>query len=553
MIRVRPSTVSNWKTRFTDFPKPVEKGQYVTDEVGRWLARRPVPRDALLPGEPIGSTYGDRFRKAIGGSPAEDARDHSFPGTVSRSVAGSAPTPEPDLWNQIDRRRGVADLDVYEELLLSLLHLLRYGEAHWAALVRAAGAPSPGRIGQLLMHSLAQHRAEHRHVTAALGRVRPVLWSDWQLAEIIKILDRACSDGPRHAPPTATRPAAVCRFLLDRFATADRARDGEFYTPQNLVALMVRLLAPEPDDRVYDPCCGNGSLLVAAAAYVEEHSGTSQRLTINGQALGERSLVCAKLNLGINGIAPGRELRRADPLRNDLYPDRQFDVIFANPPYNTPHWSEGDPADDPRWRYGTPPRHNANFAWLQHIAGKLSPRGRAAVLLPNVAAVSANDQEAAIRESMVDESLVEAVVMLPEQLFRATPVPVTLWLLRRRPPEKGDRVLFIDARSMGVKAERAHRVLTDDDIGRIVDAYTGWRRLGATYADVPGFSASATKDLIKREQNALAPNRYVKAKSRTDGRAERRIRELCAALAGLHEEAVGVDTDVDRELRRILG
>lgn len=550
---MRRSTVSNWKTRHADFPQPVEEDQYVTDEVAGWLARRSVPRNALLPGEPVGSTFGDRFRKAIGGSPTGETRNHPPPRAVSGPVTEPEPAPTPDLWNEIERRRGAADLEVYEELLLALLHLVRHGEAQWATLVRAAGAPSPGRIGQLLTHSLAQHRAEHREVAAALGRVRPMFWSDWQLAEIIQILDRACAGGPRHGPPPATRVAAVCRFLLDRFATADRARDGEFYTPHNVAALMVRLLTPEPDDRVYDPCCGNGSLLVAAAAYVDEHGGSAQWLAVSGQALGERSLVRARLNLGINGMVAGRELRRADPLRTDLYPDRQFDVIFANPPFNTPHWSEGDPAGDSRWRYGTPPRHNANFAWLQHIAGKLLPRGRAAVLMPNVAAVSANDQEAAIREAMIDEGLVEAVVMLPEQLFRATPVPVTLWLLRRRPSEEADRVLFIDARAMGVKADRAHRVLTDDDIGRIVDACNEWRRLGATYAGVPGFSTSATKYLIKGERNALAPSRYVTAEFRADGRAEQRIRELYTALAGLHKDAAAVDAHVDRELRGILG
>ncbi|GLY82291.1 N-6 DNA methylase [Actinoallomurus iriomotensis] len=552
MAGVKPSSVSNWKKRHSDFPEPDQETRYAADEIARWLTRRRIPANVRLPGEGTDSTFADRFRKALGGSRTGDEASHRPPVSAARPVPDSEWKPPSDLWNELEKRRGAADMDAYEELVIALLHLHRHARPHWAALVRAANEPSPDRIGHLLTNILAQHRPRHRGVAEALRRIRPVLWSDWQLAEIVRILDQACSGAPGDARPAA-RTAITCRFLLDRFATADRVRGAEFYTPDHLVRLMVRLLDPKPGDHVHDPCCGNGSLLAGAAAYVEQRSGESQSLTITGQALGERSLRLAKLNLAIHGTNPEGKLRRADPLRKDLHQEQRFDVILANPPFNKSHWSQGDPAGDPRWRYGAPPQHNANFAWLQHIAGKLSSQGRAAVLMPNVAAVSASEQEAAIRAGMVKDGVVEAVIMLPEQLFRATPVPITLWLLRRRPRQESGRVLFIDARTLGAKADRAHRVLRDDDIGRIVGACDEWRRLGAAYTGIAGFSASATKEMIEADGRVLAPNRYVVPERHSDAQADQRIRELHAELARLREEAAVIDAHVDHALKGVFG
>ncbi len=549
----RPS-VNNWKKRHADFPRPVDRSpdRYAIDEMARWLMRRRIPANALRPGEPAGTTYGDRFVESLGLAAPTTGRPENRPGTAPRRAARSAWTPPPDLWQKLEKRQGRDDPNAFQDLVLVLLHLRCYDRERWAVLARTARQAPSRDVERALASALTEHQRRYPDVRETWRGVRLRLWTDWQLAEIVGILDHACAGDDPDVPPTATRAAVVCRFLLDRFATSDGVRGGEFSTPEHLVRLMVRLLAPQPQEHVYDPSCGNGSLLVGAAAHVEESGGASRMPSFSGRALSERSLRLARLNLAIHGLTKAMELRRANVLRGDVHGGRRFDVVFANPPFNMSDWSRGDPADDPRWRYGPPPRRNANFAWLQHIAGKLSPRGRAAVLMPNAAAVSADEQEHRIRAAMVDAGVVDCVVMLPGQLFRSTAVPVTLWLLRNRPPDESDRVLFIDARSLGTKVERAHRVLRDEDIGQIVDVYREWRRLGATYAGIPGFSVTATKADIKARGYALAASRYVTAQPSLDPRAEAKVRRLCDDLKTLHERATAVDAFAELKLSEVL-
>jgi type I restriction enzyme M protein len=551
---VGKSAVNNWETRHDDFPRPVDGGdRYAVEELARWLARRKIPANKLLPGESAGATFGERFARNLGltSQPQNPKRGQTSSQATIRSTAAPALDPPPVFLQDLEKRRGEGDPEAYEELLLVLLHLRRHDQARWAAMARAAPAAAHS-FGPILARALGEHQRRYPEVRDALRNVRLRMWADRQLAGVVRILDAVCAGDRRDLPPTATRAAVVCRALLDRFATDDRVRGGEFHTPECIVRLAVRLLAPEAGDRVYDPACGDGAFLAAAAAYVEERGGASRMLSFGGQTMSERSLRMAKLNLAVHDLTTVTDLRRAGALREDFHRTRDFDVIFANPPFNMRDWSRGDPADDSRWRFGPPPRHNANFGWLQHAAAKLSPRGRAAVLMPNTAAVSANPQESRIRKTMVDEGVVDCLVMLPERLFRSTPIPVTLWLLRDRPSGDSGHVLFIDARTLGVKADRKHSVLRPDDIDRIAGAYEEWRRVGPAYAGTSGFAAVASREDIAGPSYSLAASRYVTVEPGADPRAEQEVRLLHEELKQLRRRAAGVDALVEARLSEVL-
>ncbi len=190
--------------------------------------------------------------------------------------------------------------------------------------------------------------------------------------------------------------------------------------------------------------------------------------------------------------------------------------------------------------HGLPPDGNANYAWIQHFASHLAPDGRAGFVLANGSLTSQQSGEGAIREALVRDDLVDCIVALPAQLFYTTGIPVCLWFLDRSKTSAGERdrrgeTLFIDARSMGAKISRTQIELGDSEIARIVTAYSAWRGqedAGASYADEPGFCASATLADIEANDWTLSPGRYVGAPEEEEDEVafEERMAELVEQL-----------------------
>ena len=208
-------------------------------------------------------------------------------------------------------------------------------------------------------------------------------------------------------------------------------------------------------------------------------------------------------------------------------------------------------AEDVRWRYGTPPAGNANFAWLQHIVHHLAPTGTAGVVLANGSMSSQQSGEGEIRRRFVEADLVDCMVALPGQLFYATQIPVCLWFLAR---DKGNgkfrsrkgEVLFIDARKLGRMETRVHRVLDAEDIEKIAGAYHAWRNVGGSYADVPGFCKASSKAEIAAHDFVLTPGRYVGAEEvEEDGEPfGEKMERLSATLRAQLERGRALDNQI---------
>jgi len=346
-------------------------------------------------------------------------------------------------------------------------------------------------------------------------------------------------------------------YFLREFASAEGKKGGQFYTPRCVVRVLVAMLAPYKG-RVYDPCCGSGGMFVQSVEFVRAHStGNSNAsrgradISIFGQESNHTTWRLAKMNLAIRGIDGNLGQEHADSFHHDLHPDLKADYVLANPPFNDSDWRGDLLKDDKRWKYGTPPASNANFAWVQHFIHHLAPTGLAGFVLANGSMSSNQSGEGEIRKNIVEADLVDCMVALPGQLFYSTQIPVCLWFIARdkrngRFRDRRGETLFLDARQMGTMIDRVHRELTDEDITKIADTYRAWRGdkdCEFKYEDVPGFCKAATLEDIRQHSHILTPGRYVGAPEvEDDGEPfEEKMARLTAELRQQCEEAAKLD------------
>ena len=308
----------------------------------------------------------------------------------------------------------------------------------------------------------------------------------------------------------------VYEYFLGQFAGKETGKDaGAFYTPRSVVKTLVEMLEPYKG-RVYDPAAGSGGMFVQSAEFVKAHGGKPTDVSVYGQEYTDTTWKLAKMNLALRGIEADMGSHSADSFAEDLHQDLRADYILANPPFNVSDWWDPKLADDPRWKYGTPPKGNANFAWVQHFIHHLAPNGTAGFVLANGSLSSQSSGEGEIRRKIIEAGLVDCIVAMPDKLFFNTGIPVSLWFVSKDRTgnghrERRDEVLFIDARNFGTMKSRRLRVLEHNDIDLIAKTYHSWRNRGGDYEDVPGFVKAAKIAEIKKHDFVLMPGRYVGA------------------------------------------
>jgi len=313
----------------------------------------------------------------------------------------------------------------------------------------------------------------------------------------------------------------VYEYFLGQFAGKETGKDaGAFYTPRWVVKLLVEMLEPYKG-RVYDPAAGSGGMFVESSKFVKAHGGKRTDISVYGQEFTDATWKLAKMNLALRGIEADMGDRSADSFTQDLHPDLRADFVIANPPFNVSNWWDAKLADDPRWKYGTPPESNANFAWVQHFLYHLAPNGTAGFVLANGSLSSKTSGEGEIRRKLVEADLVDCVVALPDKLFFSTGIPVSLWFLSKNRHGNGHRerrgeTLFIDARKIGKLVSRKLRELSDADIALISGTYHSWRNHDGAFEDIAGFARSAKLDEIEKHDFVLTPGRYVGAEDVED-------------------------------------
>lgn len=426
-------------------------------------------------------------------------------------------------------------------------------EARWQQL--KANAPQP-IIGTLVDNAMIAIEKDNPSLKGVLPKdyARPGL-DKQRLGQIINLVSDIAMDDP--ADRSKDTLGRVYEYFLARFASAEGKSGGQFYTPSYVVRVLVEMLAPYKG-RVYDPCCGSGGMFVQSEKFIEAHSGTIGDISIFGQESNYTTWRLAKMNLAIRGI--DAQIAHGDTFHNDRHPDLKADYVLANPPFNDRDWRGDLLKDDKRWKYGTPPPGNANFAWVQHFIHHLAPTGLAGFVLANGSMSSNTSSEGEIRKSIIEADLVDCMVALPGQLFYSTQIPVCLWFLARDKRNSGFRdrrgeTLFIDARKMGTLVDRVHRELTDEDIAKIAGTYHAWRgdKEAGSYEDVPGFCKATTTEDIRKHGHVLTPGRYVGAAEVEDDGVpfEEKMAKLTTTLRGQMEKSAELDKAIWANLEAI--
>lgn len=316
----------------------------------------------------------------------------------------------------------------------------------------------------------------------------------------------------------------VYEYFLKEFAVNATKEEGEFYTPHDVVQLIAAMIEPF-DGTLYDPCCGSGGMFVQSADIIREKHGDISRINVYGQEKEAATYRLAKMNLALRGISHHLGGESDSTFTHDLHKGLYFHYIMANPPFNLKGWYNENLKSDSRWvDYGTPPESNANYAWILHMLSHLKPLdGVAGFLLANGALGDSDTLE--IRKKLIQNDKVEAIIILPRELFITTDISVTLWILNQN--KKGGayhgrilrcrehEILFMDLRTWTenpVKGEGKKKVcLTTEQIQKAASIYHAWQSEGTdgTKYEVPELYRSVGMDEIKKHGWSLIPSKYI--------------------------------------------
>lgn len=316
----------------------------------------------------------------------------------------------------------------------------------------------------------------------------------------------------------------VYEYFLKEFAVNATKEEGEYYTPHDVVQLIAAMIEPF-DGTLYDPCCGSGGMFIQSAELVKAKRGDISRINIYGQEKEPATYRLAKMNLALRGISHNLGDEADSSFSHDLHKGLYFNYIMANPPFNLKGWYNENLKNDARWAdYTTPPESNANYAWILHILSHLKPLdGVAGFLLANGALGDGDTVE--IRKKLIQNDKVEAIIILPRELFITTDISVTLWILNqnkkggayhgRKLRNREHEILFMDMRTWSenpVKNESKKKVrLIADQIERAASIYHAWQNEGidGTHYEEPELYRSVGIAEIEKNGWSLVPSKYI--------------------------------------------
>lgn len=316
----------------------------------------------------------------------------------------------------------------------------------------------------------------------------------------------------------------VYEYFLKEFAVNATKEEGEYYTPHDVVQLIAAMIEPY-DGTLYDPCCGSGGMFIQSADLVKSKQGDISRINVYGQEKDAATYRLAKMNLALRGISHNLGETYDSSFTHDLHKGLFFNYIMANPPFNLKGWYDDNLKSDARWAdYVTPPDSNANYAWILHILSHLKPNdGVAGFLLANGAL---NDSDTlTIRQKLIENDKVEAIIVLPRELFITTDISVTLWILNqnkeggeyhgRKLRNREHEYLFMDLRTWTdnpVKNENKKKVrLITEQIEKAAGIFHTWQSEGTdgTRFEAPELYRSVGIKEIEQKGWTLTPSKYI--------------------------------------------
>ena len=334
-------------------------------------------------------------------------------------------------------------------------------------------------------------------------------------------------------------------YLLAEFASETKKKGGQFYTPHEVVRLLVELTQPKEGMRICDPTCGSGGMLVQSWSFVKEKKGNTDDLTLHGQESNYSTVGMSKMNLVLHGVSDFR-IEHGDTLDNPLLQEGgklfSYDRVLANFPFSE-NWKAAGKENDPydRFRLGIPPaKDKADFAFIQHMYSTLNDKGKAAII-SSQGVLFRGSTEAAIRQRLFEEDAVEAIIALPEKLFFGTGIPGCILLLNKnKPKERKGKILFVYA-AKDYQEEKNRNILRPEDIKKIVSAVNDFK-------DVDRYCHVAEKDEIEENEYNFNVPRYVDI---SEPEEPIDIQETINDLKKLDKEREKLEDKVNDDLREL--
>ena len=392
-------------------------------------------------------------------------------------------------------------------------------EARWSTIINT---PAPGLNVALdtALHSIASNSPQLK------GCFVEGTFTTRNLApnDIKKLIDEVNKISHKAFGEEKDLIGRVYEYFLKEFAVNATKEEGEYYTPHDVVQLIAAMIEPF-DGTLYDPCCGSGGMFIQSAELVKAKRGDTSRINVYGQEKEPATYRLAKMNLALRGISHNLGDEADSSFTHDLHKGIYFNYIMANPPFNLKGWYNENLGSDPRWvDYETPPESNANYAWILHILSHMKPLdGVAGFLLANGAL--GDSDTLAIRQELIENDKVEAIIILPRELFITTDISVTLWILNqnkkggnyhdRKLRSREHEILFMDLRTWTenpVKNENKKKIrLTTEQIERAAGIYHTWQSEGTdgVHYEVPELYRSVSLEEIERNGWSLIPSKYI--------------------------------------------
>ncbi|NCA98678.1 MAG: type I restriction-modification system subunit M [Clostridia bacterium] len=491
---------------------------------------------------------------------------------------------ETQLWKAADILRGELNAAQYKDYIFGLLFLKRmndefHAERHQLKTdLKAQGLPAE-EIRQMLedpdiyQSFFVPQRARWEHIRGLTIDIGPALdkafreiedtsknselagvlstanyndkerVSDKKLSALLVLFDALHLDRENLASEDMLGDAY--QYLIKEFADQGGSKGGEFYTPTEVVKTMVRLLKPEEGDRIYDPTCGSGGMLIQSIEYIRQMGGNHHNISLAGQEINLSTWAICKMNMIFHN-ARGADIRKGDTIRDPRHVEggtlKTFDKVLANPPFSLKNWGLEEASSDHygRFVYGLPPKSYGDLAFVEHMVASLNAKGKMCTVIPH-GVLFRSGAEGAIREGFIKDDLIEAVIGLPSNIFYGAGIPAALLVINKaKPVERKGKILFIEASSGFVKDGNKNK-LRDEDITRIVEAFDN-------FVDVEKYAAVVELAAVKENDCNLNISRYVDTAEAED---EIDIAAVIAEIREIKEKAAETEARLNGYLSEI--